>query len=39
MTRMGEQEVNALSRRVGIYVPCQWNLDSRFHSLGRIQDS
>ena len=34
MTRMGEREVNAVSGRVAIYVPCQWNLDSRFHSLG-----
>ena len=34
MTCMGEREVNAVFGRVAIYVPCEWNLDSRCHSLG-----
>ena len=34
MTCMGEREVNAVSGRVAIYVPSEWNLDSRFHPLG-----
>ena len=34
MTRMGERRVNAVSGRVAKYVPCEWNVDSRFHSLG-----
>ena len=34
VTCMGEREVNAVFGRVAIYVPCEWNLDSRCHALG-----